>query len=94
MRTSSAILNADSYFARTYFDSSSIFASSVSGTRKSHGGPDLGNTVASAIILCCFWPIFVLPQIQAFLANCFAQIARNVQVIFLIDRSIRSILKI
>ena len=35
----------DSYFALTCFGSSSIFASSVSGTRKSHRGPDLGNTV-------------------------------------------------
>ena len=32
-------------------------------------------------------PIFILPQIRAFLADCFAQIARNLQVIFLIDRS-------
>ena len=32
-------------------------------------------------------PIFVLPQIRAFLADCFAQIAHNLQVIFLIDRS-------
>ena len=31
-------------------------------------------------------PIFVLPQIRAFLADCFAQIAHNLQVIFLIDR--------
>ncbi|UYV65287.1 K02A2.6-like [Cordylochernes scorpioides] len=30
---------------------------------------------------------FVLPQIRAFLADCFAQIAHNLQVIFLIDRS-------
>ncbi|UYV81481.1 hypothetical protein LAZ67_20001327 [Cordylochernes scorpioides] len=32
-------------------------------------------------------PIFVLPQIRAFLAVCFAQIVHNLQVIFLIDRS-------
>ena len=32
-------------------------------------------------------PIFVLPQIAAFLAYCFAQIAYNLQVIFLVDRS-------
>ena len=42
MPTSSAVLNAhlifDSYFAWTCFGSSSIFASSVSGTRKNHGG--------------------------------------------------------
>ena len=31
--------------------------------------------------------IFVLSQIRAFLADCFAQIAHNLQVIFLIDRS-------
>ncbi|MCP6508291.1 hypothetical protein NL478_26350, partial [Klebsiella pneumoniae] len=29
-------------------------------------------------------PIFVLPQIRTFLADCFAQIAYNLQVIFLI----------
>ena len=32
-------------------------------------------------------PVFVLPQIRAFLADCFAQIAHNLQVIFLIDRT-------
>ncbi|UYV84486.1 hypothetical protein LAZ67_X002356 [Cordylochernes scorpioides] len=32
-------------------------------------------------------PIFVLPQIRAFLVDCFAQIAHNLQVIFLIDHS-------
>ena len=31
-------------------------------------------------------PIFVLPQIRSFLADCFARIAHNLQVIFLIDR--------
>ena len=31
-------------------------------------------------------PIFVFPQIRAFLADCFEQIANNLQVIFLIDR--------
>jgi len=30
--------------------------SSVSGTRKSHRGPGLGNTVAAASLVCCFWP--------------------------------------
>ena len=58
--TCSAILNVqlifDSYFGWTCFGSSSIFFSSVSGTRKSHRGPDLGNTVAMATLLCCFWP--------------------------------------
>ena len=31
------------------------WASSVSGTRKSHRGPDLGNTVAAESLVCCFW---------------------------------------
>ena len=60
MSKSSAILNAqlifDSHVAWTCFGSSSIFASSVSGTRKSHRGPNLGNTVAATTLLCCFWP--------------------------------------
>ena len=59
MPTSSAILNAqlifDSYFAWTCFGLCSIFASSVSATRKSHRGPDLGNTVVTATLLCCLW---------------------------------------
>ena len=52
MATSSVMLNVqlifDSYFSWACFDSSSIFVSSVSGTRKSHRGQDLGNTVAAA----------------------------------------------
>ena len=32
-------------------------------------------------------PIFVFPQIRAFMADCFAQMAHNLQVIFLSDRS-------
>ena len=60
MSTSSAILNVqfifDSYFAWTCFGLSSIFTPSVSGTRKNHRGPDLGDTVAETTLLCCFWP--------------------------------------
>ena len=60
MATSSPILNVqlifDGHFARACFGSFSIFASLVSGTRKVTGGPDLGNTVAAATLLCCFWP--------------------------------------
>ena len=41
-------VNFYSYFVWTCFDSSSIFASSVSGTRKSHRVPDLGSTVGAA----------------------------------------------
>ena len=110
MPTSSVILNVQlifhSCFAWMCFGSSSIFASSISGTRKVTGGPDLENTVATGTLLCCFWPkfahkrwcvsrgvvmvqksIFVLPQIWAFLADCIAQIAQNLQVILLIDSS-------
>ena len=58
MPTSSAILNVqlifDSYFAWTCFGSSSFFAPSVSGIRKNHRGPGLGNIVAAATLLCCF----------------------------------------
>jgi len=32
------------------------WASSVSGTRKSHRGPGLGNTVGETLLECCFWP--------------------------------------
>ena len=57
MPTCSTLLNVqlifDNYFAWTCFGLSSIFASSVSGKRKSHRWPDLGNTVATAILLCC-----------------------------------------
>ena len=35
-------------------------------------------------------PIFVLPQIRAFLADCFGQIAYNLQVILVIDSSCQS----
>ena len=45
-------------FCLDVFGSSSLFASSVSGTRKNHREPDLGNTVAAATLLCCFWPKF------------------------------------
>ena len=60
MPASSAIFNVqlifDNYIARTCFGSFSIFASLVSGTRKSHRGPDLRNTVANtARLWCCFW---------------------------------------
>ena len=59
MSTSSAILNVRlilfNYFAWTCFGSSSIFASSVSRTRKSYRGPNLGNTVAAETLSCCFW---------------------------------------
>ena len=59
MPTSSVILNVrlifDSYFVWTCFGSSSIFASSVSGTKKSYREADLGNTVIAAKLLCCFW---------------------------------------
>ena len=108
MPTSSAILNVqlifNSYFAWTCFGSSSIFASSVSETRKNHRRPDLENTVAAATLLCCFWQ-----KIRAQATMCergryhsakanfcsstnpgvsdFAQIAHNLRVIFLIDRS-------
>ena len=96
----------NSYVVWVCFGSSSIFASSVSGTKdNSHGGPDLRNTVAAATLLCCFFgkkfarkqrcvsrgvivvqkPIFVLSQIRAFPADCFVQIAHNLQVICLID---------
>ena len=54
MAASSAILNVqfifDSYFAWTCLGSSSIFASSVSGTRKSDKGADRGNTVSGATL--------------------------------------------
>ena len=33
-----------------------LLASSVLGTRNSHRGPGLGNTVAAALLVCCFWP--------------------------------------
>ena len=59
MPMSSAVLSVqlifESYFAWACFGSSSIFAFSVSGTRKSHRGSDLENTVDAATILCCFW---------------------------------------
>ena len=108
MPTSSVILNVqlicDGYFA--CFGSSSMFAPSVSGTRKSHRMPDLGNTVAAKTLLCCFWPKiraqatmcqpgryhgakanFYCSTNPAFLTDCFAQIAHNLQVIFIIDPS-------
>ena len=60
MPTGSPILNVqlifDSFLTWTCFGSSSICASSVSGTRKSHKGPDLGNTVDATTVMCCFWP--------------------------------------
>ena len=82
------------------------WASSVLGTRKSHRGPGLGNTVAAASLVCRFWPKicaqatmceqgryhgakanFCSSTNPGVLADCFAQIAHNLQVIFLIDRS-------
>ena len=41
------------------------WASSVSVTRKSPRGPDLGNTVAAALLVCCFWPT-ILVEIEQF----------------------------
>ena len=60
MSTSSDILIVqlifDGYFAWMCFNSSSVFASSVSETRQNHKGPDPGNTMAAATLLCCLWP--------------------------------------
>ena len=110
MPTISVILNIqlifDSYFAWTCFGSSSIFASSVSGTRKSHRGQIWGigwlrqhycvvfgqkfarkQRCVNRGVIVVQKSISVLPQIRAFLADSFAQIAHNLQVTFLIDSS-------
>ena len=69
--------------------------------QKRHRGPDLGKyggyvvfgqkfahkqRCVSRGVIMVQNPIFVLAQIRAFLADCLAQFAHNLQVIFLIDR--------
>ena len=68
------------------------WTSSVSGTRKSHREPDQeygGCGITSMLfgVIMVQKPIFVLPQIRAFLTNCFSQFVHNLHLIFLIFRS-------
>ena len=67
MPKSSAILNVqlifDSHFAWTCVLARFDFLLFSFRNKKRHGGPDLGNTVAQAILLCCFSQKLVRKQL-------------------------------